>query len=1041
MSDQPSIDWSADFGIDRASHPNFFASKSDLTADVPQAHVLRQAFDLLELDGVLCQENAPLVYFKRVAELSLRDTLQVHQDFWNHGGAPILVLMSPRECQVFSGMSRPQSPTDVSEGPSSLVTLLDRAAEGIQEFIISVETGEFFRRHSQSFDPERRVDRDLLQNLRDARDVLQEKAGADQNRAVLDALLCRVVFTCYLFDRQVINEGYLKSIGIDNAAHLRDLFAGDSFSVSKESLYTLFRRLGGDFNGDLFSDDLDTEERLVTDGHIKILGDFFQGTNVRTGQRSFWPYDFGFIPIETISAIYEYFLKEEDQRDGAFYTPRFLSEIVLDNALEGFGTLLGKRFLDPACGSGIFLVGLFNRIAEEWTQKNPAAQNERRARELMGLMRDSLFGVDKKDAACRITAFSLYLAYLDKLSPRDIQELQKRGRALPNLVVPRASRPDFDRAKVGRNITCSDFFVENSNIPTQVDLVIGNPPWGSTAGPDTPAGRWCKGFKKPLPDKQIANAFIWKVAKHVSQDGRICFVLPHGTLFNHGRKAVEFQAAWVRSQTLERVVNLADLRQFLFNEAIHPAIVVRFHTATPDVERTKIEYWSPKVTWTSARAEVIPVAPADRRVVRLFDLLKDLDGSDAPQTWTQLFWASPRERRLIDRLSLYSRLRDRISSSPDDKEQGQWVIAEGFQPLGKNDDVKKAKTVTLLSRKFISATSAAIDLFLLPDECEDLPSNDVTLRQKSNTNTTIFKAPHVLIGKGFQRIAFAEHDVSFRHALRGIHGPETDRDQLIFLSAYLRSSVAKFFLFHTSSNWGVYRPEVHVEELLRLPFPHPEEFSDPERAISIIKSVVKIVKGASRRVQENFMLRVAAVEGATEKIEPLIAEYFELQPSEKLLIEDAHRVTIPSIQPTQKNMPVPTVVHTHSSQRQLYIERLCQTLNGWMLKSSQQVRGDSVVSDKLGIGLVVLERYSPTDGPPAEPLADDKLLVSLDRLRKIISSEQGTFDPFRSLLIFDKNRLFLVKLIAQRFWTQTAALNDADEIVGSLLTRTTGSSG
>ena len=104
----------------------------------------------------------------------------------------------------------------------------------------------------------------------------------------------------------------------------------------------------------------------MQDGHVQTLCEFFHGTDVRTGQGRFWPYDFGYIPVETISAIYEHFLKSDDDRAGAFYTPRFLADIVLDTALEGTRSLVGKTFLDPACGSGIFLVGLFNRLAWDW---------------------------------------------------------------------------------------------------------------------------------------------------------------------------------------------------------------------------------------------------------------------------------------------------------------------------------------------------------------------------------------------------------------------------------------------------------------------------------------------------------------------------------------------------------------------------------------------------------------------------------------------------------------------------------------------------
>src|SRR5205823_4417033 len=95
-------------------------------------------------------------------------------------------------------------------------------------------------------------------------------------------------------------------------------------------------------------------------------------------------------------------------------------------------------------------------------------------------------------------------------------------------------------------------------------------------------------------------------------------------------------------------------------------------------------------------------------------------------------------------------------------------------------------------------------------------------RNRSDDALAVFRAPHVLVSKGFTRVAFADFDVSFQHALRGISGPPEDRDLLVFLTAYLASNLAKYFLFQTSSNWGVSRQEVHVEELLRLPFPLPQ---------------------------------------------------------------------------------------------------------------------------------------------------------------------------------------------------------------------------
>lgn len=1031
MSAEIAGNWREDFGIDSGRCSNFFSGKDDLTSSNPQAHVLRHAFDLLELNGVLCSENTPLIYFKLVDAIRTKDMQKLHREFWNHGGAPILVVVSKDQVHVYSGMSRPVSHDWSKDELPSLVSKLNRVKEGLREFIVSVESGEFFRRHARSFDPDHRVDRELLGNLREARDLLSQSSKGNIAPKVLDALLCRLVFTCYLFDRDVILPKYLQDLGIENAKHLRDILDIQPVGEAKITLYKLFQSLGEDFNGDLFSDDLLVESRKITNRHIQILNDLFHGTNLRTGQHAFWPYDFGFIPIETISAIYEHFLKEEDQKDGAFYTPRFLAEIVLDSALEPFDTLLGKKFLDPACGSGIFLVGLFNRIAEEWKQANPRARYDRRAKELMRLLQESLFGVDKNSTACRITAFSLYLAYLDQLAPSDIQQLQEKGGALPRLIVDHAS--DESAILQPGNVHCSDFFQLDANLLNDADLVLGNPPWGSIATDETDASKWCAKNHKQLPDNQIAVAFVWKGAEHASEIGRVCFLLPHGTLINHGPRAIEFQRAWVREHAIQRVLNLADIRQFLFSEATHPAIVVEYRKSEADTSTGHIDYWTPKADWMITQAEVIKISPIDRRQVSVADLLSDLDGPDAPQVWTQNFWASRRDLRLIDKLSLSPRLRDHVRLSSEKGSGKPWVRAEGFQPPGANDDPNKTKTITLPSTKFVEARSDAIDLFMLPTDCDELESRTIAVRGRSNTNTEIYKAPHVLITKGFKRIAFADFDVSFRHAVRGIHGPNEDRNLLMFLAAFLRSPIAQYFAFHTSANRSMFHEEVHVNELLRLPFPFPDQQADKVRSRAIVDEVAHIVERASTFSHESFLSRSNEIENATEQIAPLIDEYFDVQPSEKLLIEDTIHVLIPSIQPSQRRMPVPTVKASSPSQQNTYVSSVCESLNKWTKNGEYVVRGSVSSSTNLGIGIARFEKISRSRAKRHSEDMDGELLQTFDRLRSAIPSSKRTLDPTRELMIFDENRLYLVKPIGLRHWTRTAALNDADEIAGTIL--------
>ena len=1054
-------DWRTELGIGHAGHA-FFATQADLNAAAPSSahvHVSRRAFELLDLDGVLCSGAAPqgerdryaaheevpssalgttpLVYFKEVKRIEPEAVVRLHRKFWNQGGAPVLVLVAPDAIHVYSGLVQPVARPGAGGRIDSLVQTLDRAATEVRQFLPAVASGEFFQRHAQSFNPRKRVDRVLLDNLQATREKLMAKSQGNIEPDALDALLCRLVFCCYLFDREVVGHVYLEDLGLQGHRHLRDVLSLTPRTAAKKGLYDLFRQLGRDFNGDLFSDDLDAEAARVHASCLDVLDDFFRATDVETGQRSFWPYDFSAIPIEAISAIYERFLKSDERGKGAFYTPRFLADVVLDVALATTPSLLGKRYLDPACGSGIFLVGLFNRIAEEWRRTHPGARNDRRARELRKILCSDLQGIDINPTACRITAFSLYLAYLDQLSPRDIQDLHERGHKLPKLI---HYAPGGSGGEIEGSIWCGDFFAAGVDYP-DADLVIGNPPWGSTAAEHTPAADWCAGRDQPTPvaDRQMAAAFIWKSADHLTANGRACLVLPHGILFNHSTTALEFQRTLLQRHAVEHVLNLADYQRFLFEESEHPAVVVAYRKTPPADTRQSIEYWAPKTDWLVTRAEVIAVMPEDRSRLRLAQVLEDLKGEDAPQIWKRRYWATPRDWRLLDRLSLYPRLRDRVRRAREAPTPTKpWLIAVGFQPLTRGDDPARAETIALPSRLFISATSASLDLFLLQDDCTELAEARMPMRAGSNKSTAVFRAPHVLVAKGFTSTAFADFDVSFQDAVRGVSGPNEDRSLLVFLAAYLRSPLAQYFVFHTSSNWGVSRQEVHVEELLRLPFPLPDTMPDPGRARQLVAQVNRIVSDASARAADPFADRAALVRTASAAIEPLIDEYFDVLPGERVLLDDTLRVMIPSTRPTRRRSAVPTIQPSTGSQRDDYTKRLCATLNSWARQDRFVVRGCARASSELGIGVAILRKSEAGDaqaGSVEVQTADDgsKLVAVLDRLRRIASPKLNLIELIRGVKVFDGDCLYVVKPIARRLWTETAALNDADEIAGTIL--------
>lgn len=1029
-------DWKKDFGLDGLKPPHFFSSVEeldDVAGKVPHPHALRRAFEQLGIEGVLCQERSPVIYFRQFRKIDPAAIIDLHRSFWNQGIAPILVIIAPDEVHVYSGLIPPDDTlTEPGQAPG-LVETLNRVQDQLRSFLLSVESGEYFHVHRRSFDPRKRVDRELLRNLHATRQELGQVQAAQLEPQTLDALLCRLVFTCYLFDRGIIDRAYLKALRIHGAEHLKDILAKQPRTDAKTDLYTLFDQLGNHFNGDLFTADLVAESRQIRFEHLDILDRFFHGTDIQTGQQAFWPYDFSFIPIETISAIYERFLKaageEQKKEAGAFYTPRFLAEFVLDVALEGENSLLDKRFLDPACGSGIFLVGLFNRLAEEWKLKNPGARYDRRANGLMDVLRTNLYGVDRNRSACQITAFSLYLAFLDQLSPPDIQKLLGKWDRLPYLIsVPGETSPN---PSVG-TIRCADFFTEAADLPPKAHIIVGNPPWGSAKDRSAPAVRWCAERTLPHPDRQMATAFVWKAPFHLEGGGKACFVLPHGTLFNHNDTAIRFQQSLFRTHAVDRIVNLTDYQFFLFEESRAPALVIRYRKEKPADSAHLIDYWAPKTDWSVTQAEIVSILPQDRSRVTVRDVLDDLKGDDAPLLWKERFWATPRDWRLLGRLSLMPRLRN-IVSQPGRGEPKRWLIAEGFQPLGENDDPTKAQTLNLPSRLFVKATAKELNLFLLEDECERRSSVQVTVRGRSNKNTEVFKAPHVLVSQGFSHVAFADFDLSFRHALRGIHGPVADRDLLVFLSAYLRSDVARYFLFHTSSNWGVSRAKVHVEELLRLPFPLPADTHSPRRCQAIVREVVAAVSNAADDASRDFVDRAGIVRRTQESVNELIEEYFDIDDIERMLITDTTEIIIPSVRPSRGKPNVPTIKQSTRALRASYTSLLCDRLNGWA-NQDYRVHGKTMADSFIGIGMVVLEKTRREEKPTHLSATDGELLKAIDNLQRTAAKGHGTFELVRGLKVFHKNLLYITKPLGQRFWTNTAALNDADEIAATILT-------
>lgn len=165
---------------------------------------------------------------------------------------------------------------------------------------------------------------------------------------------------------------------------------------------------------------------LSPDGHslVHALGPTADGARAL---REFWyqvgegglVHDFTDPAWDTrfLGDLYQDLSEHAQKKYALLQTPEFIEEFILDRTLEPalaeFG-LADTRLIDPACGSGHFLLGAFARLFARWQQQEPGTA----ARVLAERALDAVAGVDLNPFAVAIARFRLLLAALRAASVR-----------------------------------------------------------------------------------------------------------------------------------------------------------------------------------------------------------------------------------------------------------------------------------------------------------------------------------------------------------------------------------------------------------------------------------------------------------------------------------------------------------------------------------------------------------------------------------------------------------------------------------------------
>ncbi len=950
------------------------------TTDVREgrAYVWQEIQDKLQIDAAFFHGNVPVVYFKELRSVDEDYLTRFHQSLWNHNRAPLLIAVLPHEVRVYNCFAPPQRDSDQLTFESPIP--LKRAMQQITDVLAlrqelseyrrrEIESGRFVKIQEALFDRQQRVDNRLLENLKRVRRLLIDD-GLSQS--VANSLLGRSIFVRYLEHREVIDIEFYRHFSSGHA------FC-DLLQNSWHETYQLFDELAHRFNGDLFP--ISSLERdQVKLRHVALLGRFLAGEEMASGQMYFWAYDFKYIPIELISAIYETFLDEDRRKTAAYYTPLEIVDFVLNETLPFESESQNIKILDPACGSGIFLVEAYRRLVmrRRRTRGNQNLSYE----ELRDLLIESINGVDLSEDAIQVAAFSCYLALLDFLEPKSIWETVR-----------------FPRLK-DTSLFVSDFFdTEAAFNNRRYDLIVGNPPWQGQLTQLAPD--YIRRTQRPIGDKQAAQAFLWRAPTLLADGGRVCLLAPSkGVLFNQSGPNQEFRRQFFMTHNVTQLVDFSAFRRSLFREAVAPMVAV-FYRALPlaGIERDDLVYMSPHPSPLSeGLAGVVVFGDEVKRFSRHQVISK-------PHIWKVALWGTPRD------LILINDLQQRFPSLEEVGQQRGWLIREGVTVKGSST----YRAPELAEMRYVRVS--AVEPFQVTEGSNQRIGNEIFHRPGDRR---VYKEPHTLIRRGGLRsgviaAVFLPGDAVFNNEILGIAGPPEDRDYLKVACAYTNSSLARYYQFLTASTWGVERDIIRSTEHKSLPC------AIPVGDTSLLHEIAALVD----RIQESPL----GWDWRTQ-LDDLVYKVYGLKTGERQVIQDTLATTMDmyyrGIRSKAFAAPSPEELMGYS---EAYVEVFEAATGGKRALVSTVYAGNTPYR-AISFHLVPNTTHDGQPRMASEPELYE-LLAKLERMATEQHSQSLYFR--RNVKVFESEAIHVVKPAERRFWTRSAAYNDADETIAQLL--------
>lgn len=821
--------------------------------------------EIIEPDAIYVFNKQPyILFFDLTKSENQKRIKEIHKQVWSFDQSPLVIFVKENTEEYYNAF-------DFDKKTGKLSEILDKSIEAKCNFwnLQSGETLDWFYSKYKSSIKQKRVNQQLFENIKQTILLLKDKFHLEEQLAKV--LILRLIFIRYLIDRKIKIDNFFIE-GNENEILIRRKSLSDLIANPKK-LVSFFNYLNDRFNGVLFKD----SNKELTQNQSHILSKLFDPEGVNQDEIKnlfsdskfevefkYEVFDFGIIPVELISGIYETLLDEDTKNaTSAIYTPPFLVDYILtetvDKYFEENKSTSECKFFDPAMGSGIFLVQGLRRMIERELEINPILDNETFGKNIREIAERNLFGIDINQEAIDVACFSIYVALLDYQEPGDIDDYH-----FPNL-------RDNNFFKVHFFDLNKEYLLDRIK-NERVNFILGNPPWKSENSVEHL--NWLKKtkFNKIVSDKQIAQSYLIRVKDFIQNDGKIALIVTSKVFYNN--KAQIFKKFFLSNNIVSEIFDLSAVRRLVFENADNPALIL-FFKSNPNIEEQILS--TIIVKHISIKQNKFFNKFSKNLFIEKFDLKEIKQKYLIENEW-------------MLKVALYGNTLDYIFlkklNRTENTIEDYISLNNSVEPgIGIQKGSPKRYYTDLIGLPIIETNDLQKYYTSINDFTQKLKKEDVFLER--GRTFELFQGKKLLFtrrpkNETFISISLCESDAVFRNSAYGV--PLVDNN--IFIStvySFFNSKIYSYYQYLTSSNWGVYNPEINLNEYLSFPFIEPNELQK-EKIYELVENLLMPYK-AHYAKYTNMVFQGEPNLNILENINSIIEDIYDIKGYEKDLID------------------------------------------------------------------------------------------------------------------------------------------------------------